>query len=164
MPLSENDRKSLVHAFAEIGAIASASATPNGIGGLAVARAVAAVISDYAYAIEDGCVENLDYESHKRGTNWIATVTPNRAAPGGLDRVFWKHGSGAWYKAPEIKAGDVIEMAGDYTSARGNRTRDRRYVLVVRVEDGYFLGEHLGRAAPSSRAVTSARVEHGIAA
>src|SRR5690349_10112176 len=72
---------------------------------------------DFAYAIEDGCVENHLFEAHKRGTNWIAHVAPNRAAPGGLDREFWGRGSegGRWCKIPGrgLQRGDMIEFAGD---------------------------------------------------
>lgn len=112
------------------------------------------LFQDYAYPFEDGCAKNIAYESHKRGKNWVATVRPNRAAPGGLDRVFWAHGSGAWYKAPPtFYRGDVVEMGGDYYSARGNVSRDRRYVLVVRVEKQFFIGVHIGDTAPSKSAV-----------
>lgn len=126
--------------------------------------AIGTLFSDYAYAIEDGCIENLDYEAHKRGKNWIATVTPNRAAQGGLDREFWRHGSGRWYKAPSLTVGDVIEMGGDYYTGRGSALRDRRYVLVVRVEDGYLIGYGLGVKAPSGRAVDAAKGKYVDAA
>jgi hypothetical protein len=116
---------------------------------------------DFAYAIEDGCVENHIFEAHKRGTNWIATVTPNRAAPGGLDRTFWRKGSGRWYAAPApLKAGDLIEFAGDYTSGRGNKTRDRSYVLVLRVDSDHFVGVSLGERAPTGAQLKKALEEN----
>jgi hypothetical protein len=133
----------------------------NAFAGLA---AIGTVVSDYAYAIEDGCVENLDYEPHKRGKNWIATVVPNRAAPGGLERTFWTHGSGRWYKAPSIMVGDVIEMGGDYYTGRGSARRARRYILVVRVEEGYFIGAFIGETAPTSKGVNDVRAKYLTAA
>jgi hypothetical protein len=115
----------------------------------------------YAYPMEDGCVENLDYEPHKRGKNWIATVQPNRASPGGLDREFWTHGSKRWYKAPaSFAAGQIVEMGGDYYSGRGNASRDRRYILVVRVEPDFFVGAYLGEKAPSKRSADEARATY----
>ena len=121
------------------------------------AEAIVGLVKDYAYAIEDGCVENLDYEPHARGKNWIATVTPNRASPGGLDRVFWKHGSKRWYAFPSLAAGDIIEMAGDYYTGRGAKRADRRYVLVVRVDVDSFVGYFVGSVAPSGVKVAAAR-------
>lgn len=127
------------------------------------------LVSDFAYPIEDGCLENLDYEPHARGKNWIAFVTPNRAAPGGLDREFWKHGSGRWYKAlREIKPFDVIEMGGDYYTGRGSKRADRRYVLVVTIEPDAIIGVHIGNTAPSTKRVAAevrdAKAAIGIAA
>ncbi len=119
------------------------------------------LFQDYAYPFEDGCAKNIVYESHKRGKNWVATVQPNRAAPGGLDRLFWAHGSGAWYKAPAtFYRGDVVEMGGDYYSARGNVSRDRRYVLVVRVDSRFFVGVNIGETAPSKSSVEHERARH----
>lgn len=116
---------------------------------------------DYAYPLEDGCAKNIVYESHKRGKNWVATVQPNRAAPGGLDRLFWAHGSGAWYKAPAtFYRGDVVEMGGDYYSARGNVSRDRRYVLVACVDERFFVGVNIGETAPSKSAVEHERARY----
>lgn len=121
------------------------------------------LVSEYAYPVEDECLKNLDYESHRRGKNWIAYVRPNRAAPGGLDREFWKHGSGAWFLMPrKAKPGDIIEMGGDYYTARGNARRDRRYVMVVRVDDGVIIGASMGSTAPSAARVAKERAECGI--
>lgn len=115
------------------------------------------VVKDYLYPIEDGCIENLDYEEHKRGKNWIATVKPNRGSPGGLDRAFWKHGSGRWYKAPDnLAAGDLIEMGGDYYTGRGKKRADRRYILVLRVEPDYFVGWFVSAVAPSGEKIKKA--------
>lgn len=161
--ISDYDMKAIRSTFAEIGRLATMS--PEMLAGLALARAVAYAVREGAYDLEDGCVANLSYESHSRGKNWVATVTPNRAAPGGLDREFWKHGSDKWYAAPStLKAGDIIEMGGDYVSGRGNKTRDRRYVLVVRVEEGHIVGAFLGKDPPSTKRATAERKAHGLAA
>jgi len=148
--------------FAEIARVAVLSAEQ--LAGYAFACAVAHAVREYHYPIEDGCVENLDYETHARGKNWIAFVRPNRAAPGGLDRAFWKHRSKRWHAAPRaLRAGDVIEMAGDYYTGRGSKRADRRYLLVVRVEADHFAGHMISTTAPSARAIETARRECGMA-
>lgn len=124
----------------------------------AALRTIGKLVEDYSYAIEDGCVENLDYEPHVRGKNWIATVIPNRASLGGLDRVFWKHGSKRWYAFHSLAAGDIVEMAGDYYTGRGKKRVDRRYILVVRVEPDHFIGWFICSTAPSTAKVKEARV------
>ena len=151
--ITEYESKNLQRMFAEIGTIASLASAPNLLQLRAVFMEIGRLLDVYAYAIEDGCVENLDYETHKRGKNWIATVKPDRGAPGGLDRFFWVHGSGRWYKAPSLAAGDVIEMGGDYYTGRGIKKTDRRYILVVRVEAGYFIGKFISDKAPSRKRI-----------
>jgi len=37
------------------------------------------------------------YESHKRGKNWMAIITPDPTAPGGLARTFVPRGRGEYY-------------------------------------------------------------------
>lgn len=147
--------KTFAAALAEIATLSTL--TPDLAAFRAVLRTISTLVRGYAYAIEDGCVENLDYETHARGKNWIATVVPSRAAPGGLERTFWRHGSGRWYKAPSITAGDVIEMAGDYYTGRGSKKTDRRYVLVVRVDADHFVGTFISDTAPSQLKIANAR-------
>ena len=86
--------------------------------------------------IEDGCIDQSDinYENHKRGRNWIATVQNNKKAPGGYDRDFWDRASGSYKEIPEnLKAGDKIEVAADYSTASGSRRPDREYYKVISV-------------------------------
>jgi len=98
------------------------------------------------YAIEriettDGVIENLSYESHRRGKNWIATVKADRSAPGGLARDFWPRVRGGRYGAvpPTLSVGDVIEHGGDYYSGSGRKCPDRRYTRVCVIGDGYLI-------------------------
>jgi len=80
--------------------------------------------------IDTGHVDQaiIGYEPHRRGSNWIATVTHDPASPGGLARTFWAKGSGSYRAIPETVAeGDIIEVAHDYTSGGGNRSRNRDY-------------------------------------
>lgn len=79
---------------------------------------------------------DLEYESHKHGTNWIAIVTFDPGQPGGLDRDFFEKGSGSFKKVPEsLEPGDVLEVAYDYTSWGGNRSRRRSYYRVISISD-----------------------------
>lgn len=82
--------------------------------------------------IVDGCIESINFETHKRGKNWVAIVTSNKTCPGGLEREFLDHGSKGWYKIPDaIKVGDVLEFGGDYYSGSGHKNPSREYVKVL---------------------------------
>jgi len=81
--------------------------------------------------IEDGCIHHACFEEHRRGKNWVATVTKNLKAPGGLERRFWRKASGKYYAIPEgLAVGDFIEFGGDYYTASGRPNRDREYYYV----------------------------------
>lgn len=93
--------------------------------------------------IAQGYVDQRDliYESHHRGTNWIATVSFDPSKPGSMERNFWEKGSGSFKKLPdELALGDFIEIAADYTSGGGNRSRKREYYrAAVITEDELIL-------------------------
>jgi hypothetical protein len=81
--------------------------------------------------IEDGCIRHACYEAHRRGKNWVATVTKNLKAPGGLERRFWRKGSSINYIIPTgLSIGDYIEFGGDYYSSSGRPARNREYYYV----------------------------------
>jgi hypothetical protein len=89
-----------------------------------------------SYAVELGAlVEVPGYESHKRGTNWMASVRPDPRSPGGLARDFWERGRGRYYyMVPAgLTPGDVLECGHDYTTGGGNRHRSREYGVVIEV-------------------------------
>jgi len=82
--------------------------------------------------ITDGCIPNLHYESHSRGNNWVATVTRDKSKPGGLERAFWRRGSGNFVQVPsDLQIGSCLEMAGDYMTGRGGKRPNRGYFQVV---------------------------------
>jgi|GEM_PF-3174384 len=88
--------------------------------------------------IETGCINNFNFETHKRGKNWIATVQKDRKSPGGLAREFWQRGSGSWCAIPtDLAAGDVLEFAGDYYSGGGSKRPQREYVKVIAITETY---------------------------
>lgn len=91
--------------------------------------------------IVDGCIEHTNWESHKRGKNWVATVRRNKASRFGMDREFWQRGSGRWYQVPELQPGDVVEMAGDYFKCSGRRAPSREYLRVTEIYDDSIVAE-----------------------
>jgi len=73
------------------------------------------------------------HESHKRGRNWVATVVCDKGQPGGLRRTFWANGTGS-YVAPSCEPGDYVEVAADYFSSGGSRSRRRKFFRVLAVD------------------------------
>jgi len=80
--------------------------------------------------------EDIDFENHKRGTNWVATVSFNPASPGSLDRDFWSKGSSSFKEVPDdLEKNDIIEIAADYTTYSGNRHHIRYYYQIIDIRD-----------------------------
>lgn len=95
----------------------------------------------------------LGYEDHRRGTNYIATVQFAPSQPGGLSREFWAKGSGSFRAVPDnLEIGDFIEVAHDYTSGCGNRSRKRDYYRIVSVSEGEL--EFTEDFAPKSKSIS----------
>lgn len=113
-------------------------------------------MSNYTAKVEDGAmVEAPVYEAHKRGKNWMATITADPAAPGGLARTFVKTGRGRYYYIVDASlVGKAVEIAGDYISGGGNRSRNRWYGVVRSVTDSAISIE---RCAGSRAAILAAR-------
>jgi hypothetical protein len=94
---------------------------------------------DVDLAVEDGALTEVPancWESHSRGKNWAATVSPHPASPGGLARSFWAKAKGSsYYLLPSgLVPGDAVEFGADYYSGRGGKSPRRWYGFVVRVE------------------------------
>lgn len=85
--------------------------------------------------IENGVIENINYESHKRGKNWVAIVAKNRSKPGGLERNFLDRVRGPYVRPNGITAGTFLEFAGDYYSCGGHRSEKRKYYKVLDVSE-----------------------------
>jgi hypothetical protein len=84
--------------------------------------------------IEDGCIRHSCYMAHRRGKNWVATVTKDLRAPGGLERRFWRKGSGMYYVIPTgLSIGEYIEFGGDYYTASGRADRKREYYQIKEI-------------------------------
>lgn len=86
----------------------------------------------YAAPVRDGAMLDAPvYETHKRGKNWMATIGPDPAAPGGVARTFVPRGRGEYYYivSPDL-VGQPVEFGGDYYSGAGNRSAKRWYGVV----------------------------------
>jgi hypothetical protein len=75
------------------------------------------------------------YESHKRGTNWLAVIHIDPGQPNGLGRNFCRKAKGEFYYFTDnLKVNDVVEFGADYTSSGGNKSHRRQYGLVKSIQ------------------------------
>jgi hypothetical protein len=76
------------------------------------------------------------WETHHRGTNYLAVIGVDPTMPGGLSRRFINKGRGdCFYLTEQLAVGDAREFAGDYTTSVGARKRERLYGVVVEKTD-----------------------------
>jgi len=95
------------------------------------------------------------YESHQRGKNWVATVVFAPMQPGGLDRDFWKRGSGSYVQPPsELAPGNFIEVASDYYSGSGRKNASRHYFRVLAVAADRIIVRESGSPPEKPRDIT----------
>jgi hypothetical protein len=87
-------------------------------------------------AVEDGTIENLKHDSHKRAKCWVAVVEKDKSQPGGLRRTFLDRAPGGRVMAAGIEDGCWLEFAGDYYTCGGRKRADRIYYRVVAANDG----------------------------
>lgn len=72
------------------------------------------------------------WESHARGTNYLAVIDVDATMPAGLSRRFVNRGRGeCYYLTEQLTPGDAVEFAGDYTTSVGKRKRERIYGVIV---------------------------------
>lgn len=82
------------------------------------------------------------FESHHRGTNWLALIDIDGTSPGGLSRQFIDRGKGeCFYLTEQIKLFDPIEFGADYTTSVGRKHRKRWYGVVTAKTDDYLIAE-----------------------
>jgi hypothetical protein len=112
--------------------------------------------------IEDGALTEVPagcWENHKRGRNWMATITVNPASPGGLDRDFSSKAKGSsYYLIPSLSPGDAIEFGADYYSGSGRKNGNRWYGYVVRIipETGDSVGSLILREIAGGKTAVKA--------
>lgn len=91
--------------------------------------------------------------------NWLARITLDAMAPGGLDRKFCERGKGAClYIIDELTLFDAVEFAAD-TTAPGSvkKRRERWFGVVIAKTDGYILVERWEKAADAVLRAQQAR-------
>lgn len=116
--------------------------------------------------VEHGAmVEVPAYETHARGTNWLAKISPNPSAPGGLDRDFVERARGKYYyMITDLKPGTPIEFGADYRTAGGHKRPNRWYGVVGWIasdsiefveadnsDEAFSLAEEMQGALPGAR-------------
>ncbi|CAI9414951.1 hypothetical protein ANOBCDAF_03339 [Pleomorphomonas sp. T1.2MG-36] len=83
------------------------------------------------WPMDGGSVESPCYCTHKRGGNWAAQLTGPNAAR--MTRTYLPQ-RGRIVDLTTVKAGDVLEFGGDYTTGSGRREPDREYWHVIKID------------------------------
>ena len=117
--------------------------------------------TDTLLSCEDGALTAVPpdcWESHNRGKNWLALISPNPRSPGGLDRTFLEkaRGGSSYYLLSGLSLGDAVEFGADYYSGRGRKNPHRWYGFIVGLTPTYLLL----RAASTGKAACKAATEY----
>lgn len=109
---------------------------------------------DEDYAIEgDALAECPVWGTHSRSKNWMAIISLDNTAPGGLAREFAEKAKGdCFYILPSLEVGDAIEFGADYYTGSGRKSPERWYGYIVRIEPTYLV---LHRCKTGKEAVKS---------
>jgi hypothetical protein len=86
--------------------------------------------------VESGAfVEALEWCNHRRGKNWLASISEDPRAPGGLKRVFWERGRGRFYYIipRQLDLPLPMEWGGDYYTSRGHKDPHRTYAVLIEI-------------------------------
>jgi hypothetical protein len=99
------------------------------------------------------------YESHRRGTNYLAIIDIDGTMPGGLERHFCDSARGeCLYLVEKIMLFDALECAADYSTSVGKRKRIRWYGIVLAKTDDYLLLETCESGAKAVLRAKAARI------
>ena len=72
------------------------------------------------------------YTDHRRGKNWLATISRDPKGPGGIGRAFQGRGCGEYmYDASALAVGTPVEFGADYYTGSGGKRAERWYGVVV---------------------------------
>ncbi len=95
------------------------------------------------------------FETHSRGSNWLALIDVDMSQPGGLSRRFMNRGRGeCLYDVEQVGLFDAVEFGADYTTSMGSKKRHRMYGVVVGKTDGMLAIEE---AASGAKAVVRSK-------
>lgn len=96
---------------------------------------VEGVGDEFVLEIEGGAFTTVPiFSTHKRARVWMARVTRDPRAPGGLRREFAERarGEGYYYLVPRgWKVGDFVEFGADYYTGSGKKDPRRWYGVIV---------------------------------
>lgn len=82
------------------------------------------------------------YESHRRGSNWLAVIDVDATMPGGLSRRWAPRGKGdCLYMVEQVALFDPVEFAADYTTSVGDKRQNRWHGVVVAKTEEFLLVE-----------------------
>lgn len=118
---------------------------------------------DYLCRTEHGAIMNVPcWESHSRGKNWLAVITPSPTSPGGLERTFAAKAKGdAFYLVPALSVGDAVEFGADYYTGSGKKSAERWYGFVVAVAEDAILLRPCATGKAACKAGAEAAVSSG---
>lgn len=97
---------------------------------------------NFTCKIEHGAMTDAPvYEDHTLGKNWMAVISADPKAPGGLRRIFLGKANGDYYYLVDgLKVGQAIEFGADrYSHSRKNRRVTRWYGVVVSITDNELI-------------------------
>jgi hypothetical protein len=113
-----------------------------------------------AIELDGDSLENPVFVNHKRGRNWGAVLSGKNAA--NMHRSFLRS-KGATIDLDPVTVGDVIEIAGDYTSSGGRFDPNRLYWRVLAKTDDEMTVEVHSTAARALKAARLAAKVEGVA-
>ncbi len=88
--------------------------------------------------IDQGTIQNIAHTFGQFGRvkNWVAIVTKDYTAPGGLHRDFFKRGPQDRVFLPaDLASGQWLEFGGDKVTSGGKRKNKRQYREVVSLSE-----------------------------
>lgn len=107
--------------------------------------------------LDGDSMENPIFVGHKRGKNWAAILSGKNAA--NMHRSFLQS-KGEIIDLEPVKAGTVLEIAGDYVTSGGRFDPNRRYWRVTaKTEDEMTVEVHASAAKALKAARLAAKAE-----
>jgi hypothetical protein len=117
------------------------------------------MVQRYVIEMDGSSIESPRWCNHKRGSNWAAKLDGPNAAR--MERQYLPR-RGRTVDLSMVSAGDVVELAGDYTSSGGRREPNREYWHVVEIDhatDRLVIDEY----ATPAKAIRAARLARAAA-
>jgi vacuolar-type H+-ATPase subunit I/STV1 len=115
---------------------------------------------EYRLPLANGAILKAPvFETHYRGSNWLAVIDIDAGAPGGLSRCFASRGKGAClYAVEQVSLFDAVEFAADYTTSTNRKRRLRWYGVVIAKTDDELVVREFPNGAEACLYAKKARV------